>query len=125
LAAKLLPGRYKRLTLPRAAMPGLYRCADLFLHMSMDEPSANAYMEALATGLPIVTHDWEVTRWTLEDCGLLVDSEQLPLVTAALSRALASRGERDIQRRRALVERRFTWRQISRRYADFMESLRG
>jgi glycosyltransferase involved in cell wall biosynthesis len=121
--ARLLPGRYKRLTLPRARMPELYRCADMFLHMSVDEPSANAYMEALATGLPIVTHDWEVTRWTLEDCGLMVDSHHIPLVADALSRALGQRGAEDVARRRALIDRRFSWRQISADYAAFVQSL--
>lgn len=123
--ARLLPGRYKRVTLPRARMPDLYRCADVFLHMSMDEPSANAYMEALATGLPIVTHDWEVTRWTLEDCGLMVDSQQIPLVSEALGRALGLRGPDDVARRRALIDRRFSWRQISVAYAAFIRDLIG
>jgi glycosyltransferase involved in cell wall biosynthesis len=125
LAAELLPGRYKRFNLPRAEMPDLYRCADVLLHMSTDEPFGIAYTEALATGLPIVTHDRELTRWMLEDCGLLVDSHELPLVTGALSRALSLRTERDVQQRRALVERRFAWRQISRQYADFLESVVG
>jgi glycosyltransferase involved in cell wall biosynthesis len=123
--ARLLPGRYKRLTLPRARMPELYRCADLFLHMSTDEPSANAYMEALATGLPIVTHDWEVTRWTLEDCGIVVDSQQIPLVTDAIGRALQQRGPDHTARRRALIDRRFSWRQISADYATFIRDLIG
>ncbi|HEY4186199.1 MAG TPA: glycosyltransferase family 4 protein [Polyangia bacterium] len=123
LAAKLLPGRFRRFNLPREKMPGLYRCADLFLHMSVDEPSANAYMEALSTGLPIVTHDWEVTRWTLEDCGLMVDSHELELVTAALQRALQLRRKEDEQARRALVDRRFAWSHISEAYSEFLHQV--
>ncbi len=85
-ANRLLPNRYRRISLPRDRMPGLYRCADVFLHMSRDEASANAYMEALASGLPIVTHDWQVTRWTLEDCGILVNGADEKAVSAAISR---------------------------------------
>ena len=97
-AQRLLPERYLRISLPRGKMPGLYRFADVFLHLSRDEASANAYMEALATGLPIVTHDWEVTRWTLEDQAFLVDSNQPHLVTLALARAIDSNSPAAVQR---------------------------
>lgn len=84
-ARRLMPGRFVRLSLAARRMPGLYRCADALLHMSRDEPSGIAYTEAMATGLPIVTHDWEVTRWTLPDHDLLVDSTDEKAVTAALA----------------------------------------
>ncbi|MGD0462545.1 MAG: glycosyltransferase [Tepidisphaeraceae bacterium] len=122
-AHRLLPGRYLRLRLPRRAMPGLYRCADVFLHMSRDEASANAYMEALATGLPIVTHDWEVTRWTLEDCGFLVNCADEQATTAALARAIEEKSPEMISRRRQLVQRRFAWSSIAESYSNFLEDL--
>ena len=115
LAARLLPGRFTRLVLPRERMPGLYRCADVFLHTSRDEPSANAYMEALATGLPIVTHDWEVTRWTLGDCSTLVDCADPSALTEALRRALRDKSADAATRRREMVRQRFTWASIGAR----------
>ena len=42
-------------------MPGLYRSAEVLLHMSVDEPFGNIYVEALASGLPVVTHDGSST----------------------------------------------------------------
>ncbi len=124
-ANRLLPGRYRRLTLPREKMPELYRCADVFLHTSRDEPSANAYMEALSSGLPIVTHDWEVTRWTLEDCAILVDMADDGAVTSALRRALEARSEEDVARRRHLVARRFAWSLIGEQYSSFLRHVVG
>src|SRR4051812_6492409 len=91
LGQDLMGDRFHLLQLPRNEMPGLYRCADTFLHMSLDEPSANVYLEALATGLPIVTHDRPVTRWTLEDQALLVNTEDSQQVTRALDQALSER----------------------------------
>jgi glycosyltransferase involved in cell wall biosynthesis/GT2 family glycosyltransferase len=122
-ARRLLAGRYRRVSLPRDRMPGLYRCADVFLHMSRDEASANAYMEALATGLPIVTHDWEVTRWTLEDCGYLVDCADEQAVIAAISRAMDDQSAENVSRRRELVQRRFAWAGIAEQYSSFLQQL--
>ncbi|HEY1922626.1 MAG TPA: glycosyltransferase, partial [Tepidisphaeraceae bacterium] len=122
-AQKLLPGRFLRVSLPRARMPGLYRCADVFLHMSRDEASANAYLEALATGLPVVTHDWEVTRWTLEDCGYLVDCADEQAVVAAVSRAIEDKSAENVSRRRELVQRKFAWSGIAERYSSFLQQV--
>lgn len=121
---ELMGDRFRRVTLRRDQMPDFYRDADLFLHMSLDEPSANAYIEALATGLPIVTHDRRVTRWTFEDTAVLVDATDLAAVTEAIRLALSRRTPDDVAARRALVESRFAWSAIARRYhAFFLEVL--
>jgi glycosyltransferase involved in cell wall biosynthesis len=120
---RLMPGRYRRLQLPRQQMPGLYRCADVFVHMSREEPSANAYLEALATGLPVVAHDWEVTRWTLQETGVLVDTADLTAVADGIGRALSRHETADIAARRDLVERRFAWSVLAPMYAEFFFEL--
>lgn len=117
---QLMGERFKRVTLPRQRMPDLYRSADVFLHMSQDEPSANAYMEALATGLPIVTHDRSVTRWTLEDQGVLVDTGIEEQVVGGIRRAMDLRGSEHVAARRRLIEERFSWHAIGGQYARFL-----
>ncbi len=119
---RLLPGRFTQVRLPRERMPELYRAADAFLHMSLDEPSANSYIEALATGLPIVTHDRDVTRWTLEDVAWLVNTEDGEVLRTALSDALASKYSDRVERQRELVDRRFTWKGIAAAYSDFLHA---
>ncbi len=123
LGTELMPGRFSRVELPRLQMPDLYRCADVFLHMSKTEPSANAYMEALATGLPIVTHDRRVTKWTLESCGSLLDTEDLEAVAGAIRDALDSDSSRKIEERLGLINRRFAWAQIAREYCEFIDTV--
>jgi glycosyltransferase involved in cell wall biosynthesis len=123
LGKELMAERFRRITLPREQMPDLYRSADVFLHMSMIEPSANAYMEALATGLPIVTHDRKVTRWTLEDQAVLVDTCDEAKVADGIRRALALRTPEHIVARRELVQQRFAWQQIAQDYATFFEQV--
>lgn len=119
LGQALMGERFHNVKLPRSAMPMLYRSADLFLHMSHDEPSANAYIEALATGLPIVTTDRPVTRWTLEDQAVLVDTFDECAVVEGINRAMELRNDGWVKSRRALVLRRFAWSSIARAYSDF------
>lgn len=121
LGERLLGRRYRRLKLTREEMPSLYRSADLFLHMSLDEPSANAYLEALATGLPIVTHDRRVTRWTLDRFGSFVDATDLPAVSAKIQEALAAPHDRE--RAAEEARRRFSWSAIAAQYGEFFEEL--
>jgi len=56
-AARMLPGRFMLLSVPSADMPELYRSADVFLHLSKGESFGNVYLEAIASGLPVVGHD--------------------------------------------------------------------
>jgi glycosyltransferase involved in cell wall biosynthesis len=119
----LMPGRFHMLKLPRQQMPSLYRSADVFLHMSQDEPSANAYIEALAIGLPIVTHDRRVTRWTLEDQALLIDTSDEAAVVAALKQAMTLRQESAARARRELALRRFSWNSIAQQYCRFFQAV--
>ena len=120
---RLMPGRFQLTTLPPTRMPDLYRSSDVFLHMSQDEPSANAYIEALATGLPIVTHDRRVTRWTMEDAAVLVDTSDLAAVASGITAALARRAPADVAVRRELVARRFSWDAIAEQYGQFFQSV--
>ncbi len=119
----LLGERYQRRTLPRERMPDLYRSADALLHMSQDEPFGNIYIEALATGLPVVAHGTAVTRWILEDRATLVDTADLGAVTAALRDALAGDDAEQAAGRRAVAEARFSWGAVARQYGEFFADI--
>lgn len=114
LAARLLPGRFTRLTLPAASMPTLYRSCDAFLHMSFFESFGNVFVEAMASGLPVVAHDSPRLRWIVGDRDTLVDTRDPSQTTAALGRAIAlGRGEPDPR-----VEA-FAWPSIAAAYRRF------
>jgi len=123
LGREKLPGRFHRLLLPRERMPDLYRSADVFLHLSLEEPSANAYVEAMATGLPIVTHDRAVTRWTLENTGLLLDTRDLEEVARTLGQAIEAPERDRTERQRNIVADRLTWSRIAADYLEFIREL--
>ena len=116
--------RFHLLQIDRRLMPGLYRSADLFLHMSLNESSANAYIEAMATAMPIVTHDRIVTRWTFGDSAILVDTTDLDQVAQAIQYGLDIKCT---QRKslRHLAETRFDWKIIAKDYTKFFELVLG
>jgi len=120
---ELLGERYRRMTVTHDAMPDLYRSADVLLHMSRDESSSLTYLEALATGLPVVTHATPVTRWTFEDQAFLVDTADEEATARELSRALEAHSEAQVTARRALADRRFSWKAIAAKYLAFFEEV--
>ena len=86
-AEELLPGRFTRLSVSPAMMPGLYRSADVFLHLSKDEPSSLAFLEALACGLPLVAHDLPQLRYIIGNEEFLVDTDDIALVASQIALA--------------------------------------
>jgi len=120
---ELFLGRFFLLQLSREQMPALYRCADAVLHTSLDEPSAHVYVEALATGVPIVANDSPVTRWTFSHTAFLVDAEDESALVAALDHAMRANLPAQIAARREIAERRFAWPIIARQYLDFFQQV--
>ncbi len=122
LAEQLMPGRYRRVSVPAAQMPTLYRSADAFLHLSEHEAFGNVYVEAMACGRPVVAHDTPRTRWILGDDQFLIDSTDLDALTASISAALASAGS--VKHDRSRVER-FSLPTVAEHYRDFLRELVG
>ncbi len=120
LAKRHLPGRFNRLTLSAAQMPQLYASADAFLHMSLFESFGNVFVEAMASGLPIVGHDTSRLRWIVGDRNTLCDTEDSEALTAALQSALkVGRAEPDPR------SSEFAWSSIAMRYRAFIVELLG
>jgi glycosyltransferase involved in cell wall biosynthesis len=88
-----------------------------------DEPFGNVYIEALATGLPIVAHAWEGTRWILEDTSLLIDTDSIGAVQAGLRDAITATAPALVAARRELASQRFSWAAIGEQYADFIRGV--
>ena len=122
LAEELLPGRYRRITVPVTDMPALYRSADVFMHLSVDESFGNVFVEALAAGLPIVAYDTSRTRWIVGDEVHSPKSRKAEDLAGAIESALRSRKSAAGARQRAM---KFGWPRIARQYADFFEGIVG
>lgn len=121
VAAEQLPGRYHPVSIASEAMPDLYRSADAFLHLSRDESFGNVYVEALATGLPIVAWDLPRTRWIVGDAVNYARADSIDALGAAIGEAL---GAGDAGRADRLERaKRFDWNAIALQYAEFVEEV--
>lgn len=120
-AAEFLPGRYVQLTVPAAEMPALYRSADVFMHVSTAESFGNIFVEAMATGLPIVATDTPRTRWIIGDDAFFPQGTNDDDLAGAILSALQSAGGTSaVSRKRA---EQFGWPAIAARYAEFFGEL--
>jgi glycosyltransferase involved in cell wall biosynthesis len=117
LARDLLPNRFSLLSLSADEMPDLYRSADVFLHLSLLESFGNVFLEAWASGLPVVAHDSDRLRWIFGRRHFLCDTENPTELDAALTRALSANrtGCRDG------VER-YSWSKIADQYRAFIDA---
>jgi glycosyltransferase involved in cell wall biosynthesis len=122
LAAEALPGRFLRGTFPNQRMPDLYRSADVFLHPGLYESFGNVYVEALATGLPIVANDIELTRWIMGDHGHLVNAASEEALAEGLRAALAT-GRRGAAERADFAAARYAWRNVAAQYRTFFREV--
>lgn len=121
LAGEILPGRYRQLTVPACDMPELYRSADAFMHLSTDESFGNVFVEAMASGLPVVAYDTPRTRWIIGDEGFFPKSRSTEALAEAISAALAGAGTA-VQANRERAQA-FGWSGIASQYADFFGEL--
>ncbi len=121
LASDLLPGRYRQLTVPAADMPALYRSAGAFMHLSTDESFGNVFVEAMATGLPVIAYDTARTRWIIGDGGFFPETRSVEALAEVISMALSGAGSAAKDNRERAQA--FSWSGIAGQYADFFEEL--
>lgn len=120
-AARLLPGRFTRLSLAPKDMPSLYRSADVFLHLSKEESFGNVFIEAMACGLPVVGHDTPRVRWIVGDDEFLVDTDDLAALAHAIKLAHdAPISLRQVRTNKAAV---FSWPRIAKMYREFLREV--
>ena len=121
LANRKMPGRYVQLRVKPMDMPDLYRSADIFLHLSRDESFGNVFLEALAVGTPIVAYDLPRTRWIVGNCAFLADRNDPAELVEKIE--LASRGATAGREQSVARAAKFSWREVARQYAEFLEQL--
>ncbi|MBN1360270.1 MAG: glycosyltransferase family 4 protein [Sedimentisphaerales bacterium] len=98
-------------------MPGLYREHDVFVSASAQEGMSNAMLEAMASGLPIITTRCEGVQELIVDNGVVVDDPQ-PAKLAEAVKAL--REDLPLRRKMAVAARRhaerFGWDRVAQAY---------
>lgn len=113
LGSKLLgKGRFLLIKAPYEEMPSVYTACDVFTLPSKDEPFGIVYLEALASGLPIVAPDDKSRRYIVGSAGILYAVENLKEYTSALRRA----AELDFGNKPRKRAEKFNWEKIGEQY---------
>ena len=122
-AARLLPGRFSLLTVPADQMPALYQSADIFLHLAKEESFGNVFLEAMASGLPVVAPDTPRVRWIVGEDQFLVGSDDPADIANAINTAtFAPAAQRQDRMTRAAS---FSWTKIAKLYQEFLQEIVG
>ena len=121
LARQLLPDRFINLTVSADRMPDLYRASDVFLHLSVDESFGNVFIEAMATGLPVVAYESDRTRWIVGDDAFFADRSDPASLPAKLASAL--KAESDLSDAMCRRAQSFGWPAIAAQYETFFREL--
>jgi glycosyltransferase involved in cell wall biosynthesis len=120
-AARLLPGRFTLLSVPPKKMPELYQSADVFLQASKDEPFPLVFLEAMASGVPIVAHDMPRVRWFIGDDEFLVNMDDVPAIAQGIERASAKGATGRAKRLARAAD--FSWAKVAGLYRAFLQEV--
>jgi glycosyltransferase involved in cell wall biosynthesis len=95
---------------PRSAMASLYHAADVFVLTSLHEMFGNVFLEAMATGLPVICNRTPVLDWVVGPAGLRPDLSR----ESALADALEIMADPQTRGRYAREARPYVERMFSR-----------
>jgi glycosyltransferase involved in cell wall biosynthesis len=105
-------------------MPQVYRQNDIFISASMQEGMSNAMLEAMASGLPLITTRCEGVDELIADNGIIVNNADAREIADAL-RKIAD--DRRTYKQMAVAARtqaqKFTWNKVASQYIELYHKI--
>lgn len=108
--------RFAIRTFPFDQMPQVYQSVDAFTLPSQQEPFGLVYLEAMASGLPVVATDDAMRRLIVGNSGILCDVTNLDQYATAIREALRGNWSRTARQNAA----RFSWDRVMQQYRAVM-----
>ena len=106
-------------SIPNAKMPRLYQQHDLFVSATAQEGMSNAMLEAMASGLPIVTTRCEGVDELIGDNGIVVEESSAGAIAEAIKKVLC---DAKTYRQMSIAARQrakaFSWKRIAEKYFE-------
>ncbi len=104
---------------PTEQMPQLYRDNDIFVMSSAHEGMSNAMLEAMASGLPIITTRCEGVEELIIDNGIVIDQALGESIANAIKKLVDNpQTYRNMSTAAAKRARQFTWSSVASKYLD-------
>jgi glycosyltransferase involved in cell wall biosynthesis len=112
--------------IPSEKMPQIYRENDVFLMSSSHEGMSNAMLEAMASGLPIITTQCEGVEELITDNGIVTERADAGLFAEALKKLMQNDKS---YKKMCIVSRtqaeKLSWNTVARRYLDCYNNVLG
>jgi len=106
-------------------MPQVYRDSDIFVSASAQEGMSNAMLEAMASGLPIITTRCEGVEELITDNGVIVENANAESIAAAIKRLADNpKARKEMAVAARSRAQRFTWSRVAGEYLDLYEKLK-
>lgn len=120
LGEQKLGGRFKIISAGYEDMPKIYRSADLFTLPSWNrEAFGLVYLEAMASGIPVVAPDDQSRKEIVGEGGILVDVSNAASYAKALENAL----QKNWHNKPRQQAEKFSWIIIDEKYQSLFEKL--
>ncbi|MBN2182688.1 MAG: glycosyltransferase family 4 protein [Sedimentisphaerales bacterium] len=100
-------------------VPDFYRSSDIYVSATMQEGMSNAMLEAMASGLPIVTTNYEGAEELIANNGIIVEqagAEQIAEAIKQLADDYNRREQLSIEARKRAEQ--FTWKKVADKYLE-------
>jgi glycosyltransferase involved in cell wall biosynthesis len=121
LGKKLLGLRYQRLTVSHNIINTYYRSADVFtLFSSSTEAFGLVYLEALASGLPVVAPDDNLRRQIIGSAGILIDKD---VSVGEYSQALKQAAAKNWGQLPQTQAQKFSWEKVRKQYVELFNNV--
>ena len=127
LARQKLGSKCRVTHVPTEDIPELYRLADIMVHASLDEAFGLAMVEAVCSGLRVITHNSPHFEWLLQSREWAVDMRVPGNLAARLQLAAAQSKEGSLPPPAAAesVGRRFDWATLAPEYVAMYHKVSG
>jgi 1,2-diacylglycerol 3-alpha-glucosyltransferase len=126
MAEKLLgPEQHRIASVSPDRIQDFYWSADVFVLASLAEGFGRVFLEAMAAGLPCVTHDHSTTRYVVGTSGYLRDLRKPGALAGAIAEAIKNDHQRARVARQRDVYERFSWERLASQYAAMLRRVAG
>ena len=125
LGRAIFKNNIRFITAKKEEMPFIYNLADLFVLCSLREGFGIVFIEAMASGLPVIAHKHPTMEWILGDCARIIDLSKESSLSSVLSGMIKNKEmikQIGDDARKRVVEK-FSWDNLMPQYLTMFRNI--